>query len=77
MTRAIYAGTATMAELIDRSPDWLEERIKDGSLVEGVHFFRKNGGHRFWKIEAVTRWIETSDDPEADAIVDRLIKGVA
>jgi len=77
MNQAIYASTATMAELIDRSPDWLEDRIREGTFVEGVHFFRKNGGHRFWKIEAVTHWIETSDDPETDAIVDRLIKGVA
>ncbi len=77
MNRTLYAKTSTMAEIIDRSNDWLEERIKDGTFVEGVHFFQKSGGHRFWKIEAVVRWIETSDDQEADEIVDRLIEGVA
>ncbi len=75
-TVPIYAKTSTMAKLIDRSPDWMEARIGT-DFIEGVHFFQKSGGHRFWKIEAVMRWVESSDDPAVDEIVDKLIKGVA
>ena len=71
-----YMKTSTLAKMIDRNRSWIEERI-GSEFHEGIHFFRKKGGHYFWKKEAVIEWIESSCDPEADEILERVMKGVA
>ena len=72
-----FVTTSAMAKIIGYSKDWLDQRVKDGTLVEGVHFVRKESGHRRWKVRKMLEWMDQSDDPEADAILNNLIKGVA
>jgi hypothetical protein len=56
--RRLYLYTDQLAELTPWSADRIRHMIKDGTFIEGVHYFRPGGRRPVFKWQAVEQYIE-------------------
>ena len=62
----VYLNTKSMAEVIGKHPNFLKQR-KGTQFKLDEHYFEPNGNKDpFWKVEAITLWVEGNEQSTND-----------